>query len=211
MKRLIRILALLIAGTSFLLCLAIILLWIRSYFISDKLHWSRRPDDQPDEGRMGWFDAWTIRGRLGMLIETNSAYLDDWPRDLRHETESLEFAQPAEIEGPFGHGGLFAGPNGELPLYHIYFDHFGLAYYRNDINGTGHNHNFIIPFWIPAAFTGAFPMVLIARKVRSVYRRRWRREQGRCASCGYDLRASRERCPECGLAISTPNPPPQNA
>lgn len=50
-----------------------------------------------------------------------------------------------------------------------------------------------VPLWpfVPLGFPAA---VALWRDYR---RRRWARE-GRCTACGYDLRESRERCPECG-------------
>jgi predicted RNA-binding Zn-ribbon protein involved in translation (DUF1610 family) len=42
-----------------------------------------------------------------------------------------------------------------------------------------------------------------ARSVRAQTRtNRWM--NGQCVSCGYDLRASKDRCPECGAAINLP-------
>jgi hypothetical protein len=40
------------------------------------------------------------------------------------------------------------------------------------------------------------PLVWLTRK----HRERKRRRAGACPSCGYDLRASRDRCPECGAS-----------
>src|SRR5262249_769638 len=43
----------------------------------------------------------------------------------------------------------------------------------------------------------AFGLVTLIRGIR-----RWRRRKpGLCKKCGYDLRGSAERCPECGAAI----------
>jgi hypothetical protein len=58
-----------------------------------------------------------------------------------------------------------------------------------------------IPLWVLVLL--AVPaIVLLFRNRRTV---RWARE-GRCAGCGYDLRESPERCPECGTLVPTLSP-----
>ncbi len=57
-----------------------------------------------------------------------------------------------------------------------------------------------IPFWIPASL---FSIVLLPPLVQS-YRRRKRKKLGLCVKCAYDLRGSKERCPECGTAFEKP-------
>jgi hypothetical protein len=55
-----------------------------------------------------------------------------------------------------------------------------------------------IPFWLPLLFTIVPPLWWLFSKMQKLHRRR----DGLCRECGYDLRASRERCPECGTPIS---------
>jgi hypothetical protein len=58
-----------------------------------------------------------------------------------------------------------------------------------------------IPLWFVAIISGAGLAVSI-RKFRRLIRLRM---QGRCGKCGYDLRASSERCPECGTVVARPS------
>jgi hypothetical protein len=41
-------------------------------------------------------------------------------------------------------------------------------------------------------------LILPLQRLPSLWRSRLRRRQGRCGKCGYDLRFSPDRCPECG-------------
>jgi hypothetical protein len=55
-----------------------------------------------------------------------------------------------------------------------------------------------IPHWSAVAVFGLTgPWMLLSPRAR----RARRRAKGFCAHCGYDLRASSDRCPECGAAI----------
>lgn len=50
------------------------------------------------------------------------------------------------------------------------------------------------PLWVPVIVLvslGAVPLI-------APFRRRARRRRGLCEKCGYDLRATPDRCPECG-------------
>ena len=55
-----------------------------------------------------------------------------------------------------------------------------------------------IPHWFVASASGVTGILL----TRSWHRRRRRHVAGRCRTCGYDLRATPDRCPECGTAAS---------
>ena len=60
-----------------------------------------------------------------------------------------------------------------------------------------YDHIYSIPLWFPTLLFSAISFWLCV----PLHRRRKRKKLGLCVKCGYDLRASKERCPECGTTM----------
>jgi hypothetical protein len=54
----------------------------------------------------------------------------------------------------------------------------------------------ILPLWLPLFISAAIPLIWLGQ-----WKRRKTVRAGLCALCGYDLRATPDRCPECGKIV----------
>lgn len=70
------------------------------------------------------------------------------------------------------------------------FGSFGIA---SDRSQTHSRRICTVPCWAVTVALGIAPISRLLLHLRTHARRR-----GRCRSCGYDLRATPDRCPECG-------------
>ncbi|HWE94265.1 MAG TPA: hypothetical protein VG269_09900 [Tepidisphaeraceae bacterium] len=74
----------------------------------------------------------------------------------------------------------------------------GFRYLRMTSDGM-RRYNLVLPFWMLMIFWTAVPCLWLSRRLKARARKRNRL----CATCGYDLRASSLRCPECGSEIES--------
>lgn len=70
----------------------------------------------------------------------------------------------------------------------------GLAYLHFD-HEIEVSYVVVFPFWLMLTGTAVMPLCWYRTT-------RCRAKAGYCTSCGYDLRASKDRCPECGMPFS---------
>jgi hypothetical protein len=87
------------------------------------------------------------------------------------------------------------GPTGN-PLYHSWASVSGPDV-RDRFRGFGPNGRvLLLPYWVLIAPAALVPLLAYAIRLYAV--RRIPADTAPCPECGYDLRASPERCPECG-------------
>jgi hypothetical protein len=164
---------------SLLLCVAVCLLWVRSYDQVDQLRYVKR-------------DGLTmVRSSCGTLMFSHERWAWNWNWDEGWDVR----AETGNAVSNFDRARAYCGRLD--PFGPIWTAGNGTRRYRDD-GVTDSVSMLIVPHWAPAALA----LVLPVGAVGFAYRRRRRADAHLCELCGYDLRATPERCPECGTAVS---------
>jgi hypothetical protein len=147
--------------------LGVIVLWVRSFWVTEFAGWSGSPH------------SYGVLSISGLLRVERFNYF---------EKPGWDFVRyPTPPDGVWGEVAARDRQGGFLKR-------FGFASARIDYrkDGTQVRQAFYLPHW---------SLVLLFTIVPALHwlpRLRRRRAPGLCAACGYDLRATPNRCPECG-------------
>jgi len=193
-RRFVRILLNAATALSLLLFVATVALWVRSYWVQDSFIYSGgvRDDRLPGGGGMSYVGGLSVSwhvfhvapGRGGAYERQYQLWNSHVPRGLTFQSSVVTAADQRLL----------------APLARFMFEPGGdRSYNEGDVVRVRYG-GAAAPHWVPmVAF--ALPPLLWLRRTRRLRRSRVR---GRCAQCGYDLRATPDRCPECGTAPKIP-------
>jgi hypothetical protein len=169
---------------SLLLAIAVAARWARSYTrVEDYIAWRGGTTQilHSKDGRV-WLEHWRGVNPVPTIPESSDVLWALWG------TKNSIDGQPIVV--------------GYSPPPPSQTNGFGFVQYVMDVGAltggryTGSMHSIAIPHWV---IVGGALIAPIGWAVGSLRRHRWRRH-GLCPRCGYDLRATPERCPECGRA-----------
>jgi hypothetical protein len=173
------------AGISLALCIVAAALWVRSYRVGDGFVW--KPSDAEGTYYRAYFGCGGARVGRGEYTFDHAAYFDHYPD--RPPTRPAGY-----------HPGTFA-------------DRLGFDYHSGSDSKGMPVADLFFPIWLVVLGAAVLPGYRITSLWRGSRSRR-RLMSGRCVSCGYDLRVTPARCPECGAVPATDpktphDPPPE--
>ena len=188
-----------LAALSLLLCVASVGLWVRSYWRADGIsfHSFRTADGRADKRTL-----LAISASAHFIISTDTrqmivvdfvhhpgGFLDRSPQGWRF------FVHPASSPSQ-------ASPAGFHVLGLLVAHIGGNGIYTSDgkVQMNWSITSVAIPHWMVVLISAALPMwwwLMRRRRLLRVHRL----NHGLCVGCGYDLRATPDRCPECGMEV----------
>lgn len=189
----------LLSVLSLLLFVAVVGMWIQSHMIGFSLGRTSRKVDGRYLVEEGW-GLFSDRGSLGYArssfresLAFRASY-DPNPPQLLDRRGFVQVADAAHVIGPIRDGDDFLHEMG-----------FAWDATRANVLPVGEDERYyvMVPHWFPLLFTLPLPAYALARKVRRHIHSWHLRRAGQCPSCGYDLRATPDRRPECGTARAT--------
>ena len=173
------------AALSTLMFAATMALWVRSYWVPENIGWVR--ESLPEQA--------TLQSVSVCITPMSGKFTFDYSRS--------EQRVPAEDVTRLHTGSRFvwrrvsSGAGMVLPTTNW----LGFGWMRHDGiygNYIQYGWDWTAPGWL-VALVFAIPPVMWLRFRRRLHERAI---AGRCETCGYDLRASPERCPECGDEVT---------
>ena len=167
---------------SLLLCVATAALWVRSYWTKSLASYSTRGMT---------YGISPQSGRIFVWKETNHDPFERGRKYLLSQPSRWTFGEDDATYGYYG------APRDEIRSVGGIGWASGLAGYL-DHDGSTYPYSIVrVPYW---AIEASLVLLTTVFAIRI-----WRRvKPNHCVRCGYDLRATPERCPECGTAVTKP-------
>jgi hypothetical protein len=193
-----------------LLLAAVLGMWVRGYWARDGIWYST------DSTRYGlhsyrgraWFWRLDVAPGPTAMVWTTPVKMDrGFVHDSAPDSWYAQFAslgpfslRPDQLlEAPFGGGGGGAAVDrGALGFRYVRDDAWYPRAQLMDGYPTVTSIAVAVPHWALALAAATWPAGMVWRAAR----RRVRAARGLCVTCGYDLRASGDVCPECGAAAT---------
>jgi hypothetical protein len=191
MKRLARRLSTLCSAVSLLACVAVCVLWVRGYFRLDDVQLCFAWQPAADQYNTRWLAVQSFRGTMRFGVVRNDFRLDDpsWAKEFRTQ-------QPPGFT-------LHVNSQPSLDIFYQLGTPGFLAEHQFVASGNRQDEywNLQVRPWVVCIALAVLPALWLVRR----HRARRARQAALCARCGYDLRASPERCPECGVSVPLKN------